>query len=333
MLAGALTLGLPASANGQERDPQEQFNEAVELATAGEHVKALDVCLVVLQRLPESERPRVHKLLGYSYMKLVMLPEAWYYLTAYLESSGKEDTNAGEWLQQVEGQLRLTHVKVTLTCDLSSAELRIPASAPSRPSATLPCPVAWWFKPGKYRVEGFVPGQKPVTVDVDVRERGDTGVREVRLASAAPARTVEGKSGAGSGGPTVISKPATPEKPSRALEWTLMGSGLALGAAGAVFHGLAYSKNEDLHDFYRDAEYYPDPMEAKALYDADRGDEVRPKEIAAYVLYGVGGAAMLAGIITYAVRDGGGTEEGRSALLVTPMGLPGGAGAMMIFEF
>lgn len=106
-----------------------------------------------------------------------------------------------------------------------------------------------------------------------------------------------------------------------------------MGTAGAIFHGLGYSRNEELDAEYSDDEKHPYGPDAKKEYDAAFDDEVRPKEIAAYVLYGVGGAAVLAGIITYAVRKPAKGDKQRSEVNVIPMGLPGGAGALMMFEF
>jgi hypothetical protein len=318
----------------QQPDLQERFNQAVELATGGDYNSAVRVCREVLDKLPDSERPRVHKLLGYSYMKLDMLPESWHHLTIYLESSGKEDTTAGGWLQEVETALKQTHVKLTLTCAPPDASLRLSGSQPSGLPVSLSCPTTWWMTPGKHTVSATAPGHKPRTVEVDVRERGDSGMREIRLAAVETTIPPDGGSGGSGTGGTTIVKPAEPKKPSRGLEWALIGSGVALGVTGGIFHGIGYSKNEDLHDKYLNADDYPVADEAQNLYDDARGEQVRPKEIAAYVLYGVGGAAVVAGIVTWAVRKPGGRDERASGLTISPMLVPGsGTGALMTFEF
>ena len=353
MLTWAMIAGfwlLPVRiAIAQQPDPQGRFNQAVELATGGDYDKAVEACLDVLDQLPESERPRVHKLLGYAYMKLDMLPESWHHLTIYLESSGTEDTTAGGWLQEVEAALKQTHVKVSFSCRPEGLTLRFPASKPGvagrsallrqgyEGSSTFRIPhsaFVWWLTPGKHTVNATAPGHKPRTVEVDVRERGDSGMREIRLAAVETTRTPNGGgTGSGTGGTTIV-KPVEPKKPSRGLEWALLGSGLALGVTGGIFHGIGYSKNDDLHDRYLNADDYPVADEAQQLYDDARDEQVRPKEIAAYVLYGVGGAAVLAGIVTWAVRQPGGTDERASELTISPMLLPGsGTGALMTFEF
>ena len=78
--------------------------------------------------------------------------------------------------------------------------------------------------------------------------------------------------------------------------------------------------------------------EARAAYVDAREEEVRPKMIAAYVLYGVGGAALVAGIITWIARPDRSdtmkpTSDIQNRLTVSPMMVPSGAGALVGFEW
>ena len=319
-----LYMTIAGTAVGQPKPTAEdRFNQAVELAKAGDYQEAVEICHEVIERLPASEHSRVHKLLGYSYKKLNVLPDAWYYLTQYLESSGKEDTAAGAWLQEVETSLKETHhVKVTFTCEPPGATISLPAS--------LTCPLTWWFVPGEHSVHAESPGYMPRTVDVDVRERGDSGAREIRLTAIAQLKPPgEGSAGRNDSSATFVSNPFESGKPARVLEWTLMGSGLALGVTGGIFHGLAWSKNEDLHK----AALKLSGSVAKSAYEEAYQDQVRPKEIACYVLYGVGGAAILAGVVTWFVREPGSRSTEFSVFSVSPLSLPGGTGALVTFEF
>ena len=312
---------------GQERDPAALVQEATDLAREERFQEAVAIWLDILGELDDRSLPGVHRKLGLAYKRMGMLPESWHYLTAYLESSGKEDTSAAGWLQEVETALRQIHVKVSLTCNPHGSRLSLPASQPS-PSSALragslvashSCPVAWWFKPGKHKVSATAPGHKPRTLEIFVQKRGDSGMREIRLAAVAVHRRPVDRQ---------------PKKSSRALEWALIGSGLALGVTGGIFHGLGYSKNEDLHQKYLNEENYSSAEQAQTLYDEARQEEVRPKEIAAYVLYGVGGAAVLAGIVTWAVRKPGRAGEKTSGVMVSPMLTAGsGTGALLTFEF
>ena len=337
LVVGIMCLSISGTSSAQQPDPQAQFNQAVELAKGKSYVKAVGICLDVLPKLPESERPRVHKLLGYSYKKLDMLPEAWHHLALYLGSSGKQDTAAGEWLQEVESGLKQSHVKVSFSCQPKGLTLSMPASRPGGAShLTFPIPnsaFAWWFEPGKHQIQAEASDHEPRTVAIDVRERGDSGVREIRLVAIAPDKVpVIAKTESDPGNATTVSKPASLETPSRALEWALIGSGVALGVTGGIFHGLGYSTNEDLHTKYNDTSNYPDGAQAKTLYDEAKDEEVRPKEITAYALYGIGGAAIVAGMVTWAIREPG-RDHRKTAFSVAPLAMPGGAGALMTFGF
>ena len=88
-LAIAALLVVAASCSApRTMSPEARFNLAVELATSGKFQKSVDTCLAVSPRLPETERPRVEKLLGYAYKGLGMLPEAWHFLTRGLIENG-----------------------------------------------------------------------------------------------------------------------------------------------------------------------------------------------------------------------------------------------------
>jgi len=323
-----LYMTLVGTAVGQPKPtPEDRFNQAVEMAKTGDYEEAVEICREVIERLPASEHSRVHKLLGYAYKKLDMFPNAWHYLTRYLESSGKEDTTAGGWLQEVEATLKRTHVKVTFTCEPPGTTISLPAS--------LTCPLTWWFVPGKHLVRADSPGYKPRNVEVDVRERGDSGARKIRLTALAQRKPpVEGSAGRNDSGTTVVTRPVESGKPARALEWTLIGSGLALGVTGGIFQGIGYSKNEDLHSKYLGSTDYSLAADAKSAYDKAYRDDVRPKEITSYVLYGIGGAAIVAGVVTWLIRQPlAGAEVPDAAFSITPLSVPGGSGALMTLGF
>lgn len=329
--------GHGATGSAQPADPQATFNQSVEHAKNGDYEKAVELCRTVLEQLPAAERGRVHKLLGYAHMKLGWFPEAWHHLTVYLESADARDTSAGGWLQEVEAQLKETHVKVSFTCSPAKLTVELPASAP------VPAPpvsfhverslFVWWFVPGKHTVRAEAPGYDTRKIQVDVRVRGDSGVRELGLLASEPVRAVAKAEPApvNSDSPLVSSQPRARE-PSRAVEWAFIGSGFALGLAGGVFHGLGYTKNEDLHEKYLDGGNSSSPEEAKKLYDDAFVEEVRPRQYAAYALYGLGGAALLAGLVTWTVRDSR-SDAVSPPLTFLPVSLPGGAGALMTLEF
>jgi len=352
-------------ARAQEADPEKELARGAELASQEKFKEAVTVWLQVHKDLKGEARSKADKYLGVAFKRMGMLPESWYYLTLYLDASGKEDTMAGGLLEEVEATLKESFVKVSVACVPADAQLVLSTSAPSDIELALPCPVGWWFMPGKHRVHAQRPEYVSKDEVIDVRERGDSGSREILLTAISDGtggaagggvagyggtaggagtgldgsgRTAGGDGAGTSGdGPTTVAQPLGTEGPSRTAEWTLIGSGAAMTVAGAIFYGLAYSKNENLHDKYLDSDDYPDPVEAKASYDDARGEQVEPKETASYILLGVGSAALVAGVVTWVINDGGtgstrrdgGIETSRSSgFLVSPFATPDAAGAL-----
>lgn len=298
-------------------DPQAHFNRAVELAKDGQYHEAVGLCLGVLDSLEESERARVHKLLGYVYRKLDQQAEAWHHLSLYLQSTGKGDEATADWLREVEAKLKQTRVKVTLTCTENGISLGLEAGA-SRP--TYPCPLIWWFAPGKHVLLANLEGHPVHESKITVRELGDKGIHtidfpkgpEKTVKVVQPEKTVPA--------PVVISKPVAPPAHDRTLEWVLMGSGSALVVTGAIVNVLGYARNEDLH-----TEYESD----RPGYDKAYDDEVAPKMTAAYVLYGVGGATLVGGAVMWLLSSSKGSAAEKSTVSFTPLALPGGSGGML----
>ena len=126
---------------------------------------------------------------------------------------------------------------------------------------------------------------------------------------------------------------AAGNKPSKALGWALAGAGVGIGFTGGILQAVANSTNDDLHEKYSSKDNYPDGVAAKNLYDADYEDEVRPKRTTAFVLYGVGGAATIAGVVLLLLDKNENAGRLNSAMTVTPVVFEGGAGAMMSFGF
>jgi hypothetical protein len=305
LIAVGLLLAPPAT--GQEqRSAEQRFNQAVELAKQGNHAAAVANALEVLPALSVVDRSSAHKLLGYSFRKLSMLPSAWYHLARYLQTTPKEDAVVQNWLEEVELLLREKHVKITFNTTPDGAVVALPPGGDASQQSHVSCPAAWWFLPGTYRLEFSAPGFQRRTLEVAVKAFGDKGSREVQLDR--------------------LSGPSSASHFSRWPEWTLIGAGVATAAGGGVLHFMGHSTNESLHDRYFDVSDYPDRGQAKALYDSDYDDQVAPKMTAAYVLYGVGGAALVAGVVTWAIR--GPKKAPLATWQVTPWTLPDGGGAV-----
>ncbi len=305
LIATALLTASPVAAQGQ-RSAEQRFNEAVEFAKQGKHADAVAVALEVLPALSIVDRASAHKLLGYSFRKLSMLPSAWHHLARYLQTTAKEDAIVQNWLEEVEVHLRQKHVKITLNATPAGAMVALPPSGDESQQSLVSCPAAWWFLPGKYRLEFRAQGHQSRTMDIEVKAFGDKGTREVQLNRLGGA-------------------PATASF-SRWPEWTMVGAGLALAAGGGAVHFMGHSANESLHDKYFDKADYPDGAAAQGLYDADFDEQVAPKTTAAYVLYGLGGASLVAGIVTWAIR--GPTKGPQATWQLTPWTAPDGGGAV-----
>jgi hypothetical protein len=111
------------------------------------------------------------------------------------------------------------------------------------------------------------------------------------------------------------------------VEWSIMGTGLALAVGGAVFHGLAADRNDELTSKYpadpsQPATYYTN----KDAYDEAFDDEVQPKLWAAYVLYAAGAAAIGTGATILLINLSDGKEAENHKLSLTPVLLPDAAG-------
>jgi hypothetical protein len=323
-------------AGAQEKSPQAELQRGAELARAERLEEAVGVWLAILEGLQGTDLATANKYLGVAYKRLEMWPEAWHHLTAYLATSGRTDPDAGAMLQTVEERLRQSFVKVALACDPPGLLVTIPPSkagflhqsAIRNPQSA----IVWWFLPGKHTVHAELAGYVAQDVVIDVRERGDSGQRDIRLAAVPPPVEVGAGGGKKKPGevPVTVEKPVEPSRGSRTLEWVLLGSGVALGVTGGILQGIGYSRNEELHDDYQKKT----GEDAQSQYDDAYADEVRPKEISAYVLYGVGGAAVVTSVVLWLARKPEAKETHSGAKVeVVPMGLPGGGGAMMSLEW
>ena len=346
LVAVAVLLVPSPTLRAESLDPQERFNKALEAATAEEYDKAIAIGLEVLPEFAVKDRPRANKLLGYVYMKLDALPEAWHHLTRYLNSGNASDEVVLEWVREVETKLKETHVRVSLECNPSSTVLGLPASKEGLAvqSGYSPTSLAldWWFKPGIRKIQAMADGHEPKDVEIrpDTPIGSGSGTIHIVLKPVSmevvetPAR-VPTKIIANSQPvvvPVIDVSRVQARRPTRALEWTLIASGLAMSAAGGAMYTAGYFENESLYKKHNDPQRYPDPARATAAYRNARKDKVEPMEISAYALFGVGGAALVSGIVTFVTR------KPKSALraeapVVSPFIVPGGTGALMTIEF
>ena len=332
VVLGLLSLYVsPVVAQGKP-DPNEQFQDGVKLAKQRDYQEAINLWLGLLDSADVDFQPKVRKAIALAYKKLERYPEAWHYLTLYLRNAPKEDRKAGAWLEEVEKELAGMHRKVSISCEPDGATLGLD---PAAGAIAYPCPLTWWFVPGKHEVSATKEGHHPQTAEIDVLERDDEGAHEIKLVAIAKDPPVVAKlpEKTPPSDTITIDKPADSEPIPNLLEWSLVGAGGAAIIAGGIFHSLGYSKNEDLHDKYKDEENYPDQDAAKKPYDDEYADEVQPKLTSAYVLYGLGTAAVTTGVVLLVLNEGEASAGERGAWTLAPMALPQGGGALATFEF
>lgn len=333
MLKGCLSLlvvflallSLPVPAGAQTKDPKAVFNQGVEYASKRQFQEAVDTLLGVLPDMPPGELPRVHKALAYSYKNLGSLPEAWYHLAAYLESTTEADRATGSWLEEVESELKKSHIKVMLSCQPEAVVLRFADAQGEAGGPSYSCPLTWWFSPGEHQVHASRPGFEPKAETISIKQRGERGFYSIVLtpekaepvvvpavAVAAPVPEVAAPKPtpatpkAPAKPPTVLtSKPGAPQTSGQGpgwLEWSLVGGGSALVLAGGAFWWSAYSLNEDLRANYSNRDKFPDALKAQKLYDQRYEDSVSPRQLTGYVLGGLGAAALTGGLVLIFTR-------------------------------
>jgi hypothetical protein len=345
VLVCALALsGLCGNVCSQEqKSPDQLFQKGVDLAIQKDYQQAIDIWLPLLDKANDESKPKILKATALAYKKLHQLPEAWHHFSHYLRIGAGEDAKAARWLKKVEEELARKHEKIVFSCAPEGVTLGIKRSqepdsnsAISPPTLHFTCPLTWWFRPGKHGIEAQKEGFKSQLVEIDVLELGDQGARNIKLLAIAPMAVPLKPTTAApeTAAPTTsIASPAVPESDSRVLKWVLTGTGAAVVATGGALQLLANSKNEELHDKYMDKTKYPDGAVAKGHYDVDYDDQVKPRRTTAFVLYGVGGAAMVAGVVLLAMDKGAEDGEPETSLSLTPTVLKGGIGALMSVEF
>lgn len=312
---------LARSCKSKSRTARELFNCALDVAQERCYEAAIEIWLDVVKKVDAKDAPEVNKALGLAFKKLERLPEAWHHLSMYVkakEAENKPDEKAEAWLRDVEKKLGDTnYVKIALSCGATLKGVLLSSSSFTK-GQTYHCPLTWWFKPGKHVIEGTMPDGEKRTEKIVVSKLGDKGLRELAF-----------KGRENPPGPSVEQPGAV--KRSRALEWALIWSGVALGAAGGVFGLLAYTENEDLHSQYLNKAIYPDPKEAERLYRDEYDERVAPKLTWSYLGYGLGGAAIASGLALWLLRPDS-LAEGPSITIVPMLGRTT-PGAMLDWEF
>jgi hypothetical protein len=195
------------------------------------------------------------------------------------------------------------------------------------------------LKPGTYQLMVGPPGEKPWKTTVEIR-LGEDVVQEPDIARVVVAKPVE---------PVVppVKPPVKPQpdrKPTATVtqaaeggdsggpawaQWTLIGSGVALLAAGGYLTYSAMSEEEDIYNKYVDLSV-AENRNTNDDYDSAFDSDVAPLVTGSWILYGAGAAAALAGaawMIWDAVQAPGGSTA------MAPMLGPDVTGAFVDVRF
>ena len=294
-----LLLSLPAAAPGQPRQPDSgALNEqAIALSKGGAYAEAIEVWWRILEReVPGySHAAVIHRNIGRNYQKLDALPEARWHLNEAVRSTDKPHPKALEWLAAVDAALAGEHLEVVIDVEGRDGEVLVEEGGKLR---AYPEPLTWWFRPGDYKLS--------------VRAR-DGALRQHNL-RIAPGRTryllparaavkVPPKDPPDDP-PPIVEPPPPSSRWARvpAWKWALLGVGAAAVIGGGVTYGVADARLSDLRtDFRRD---HPSGSRTpasrpsiEAAWDDAVASDVQPLEVSSYVLWGVGGAAVVTGAV------------------------------------
>lgn len=330
----ALLCSQPLQAAGGEvggEDPKEierLSSLALELARSGRMEDAIYVWRSLREKVDGSARSDVDLNLAVAHKKLGYKAAAWFYLSQYV-AVRPEDAKAVRQLGTLERSLRETHARVTFTCSSPEVHLQL-ADGPSK--SDWPCPLTWWLAPGEHRVAAVM-GEFFLVVPVSVdASRADVAVDVPALAQQTPGteraagaggagsqvgRQAEGSSqgdavpvsmegSAGGGGVSASQQVSSGNTP--AIVTTVMGAALVLG--GGLLHFLAYSEEDSLASKYPSSGVdYATFVNNRSAYNQGYEDKVEPLNLSAYVLYGLGGAALVGGLSWLIWGDSGGGAE------------------------
>lgn len=289
------------------------FNMASELAEKGRFKEAIEIWQDCAADLPLKYLPVVQTNLAMAYQEMGRTAEAWHHAYQAKKHTKGSDASVAELEKGLAVELLATHTKVLVFTKPEDGQIFFGEMdiGPGYSS-----PLYWWFEPGKHKLYVTHPGNKPRNIEITVK-RGVSPYQSIKvdLETADAAGTVKKPADSGGGSGDI-------------LEWSLLGGGTALIIGGGVFTYLAYAKNEDLLSKYPDgAPGQLTPYENREKYDAAYDDEVVPKQIASYALFGVGIAAAVTGGVLLLLKPV--KEEGKAeGVQVVPMVVPGGGGVV-----
>lgn len=319
----------PAQVTAADEDPGQMANEAMKLyedpATRDE---AVALYHKALGNAVGKVRIEVLKNLGKAYGAMSAYAEAFPYLHFAFLSEGGTDLKIRDALEFVRKKLSLDHVQVRVETDPVRSVVAFPGVGGPHRFRT---PATWWFQPGTYSIQvthaGYHSKEETLVVKAGKPPVVKVVLEEIKVAKPVkdPDTGTGSDSGAGSEKPEIRRTPG--------WKWALLGGGLALAAGGGATWMVGWDRGNGLNKEY-DGRYAPGAAaNLRAKYDRRWDDEVVPMQISSYVLWGVGGAAAVTGLVLL-LTDGPAPErpapEGGSAGLQVLPAVWGDGGGVLI---
>lgn len=312
-LLAVLMQPLPGLAEEAE-GPVALANRAMLLFEKGQHDEALSLYHRALKLSVGSVRFQTIRNLGNAYGSIGQFAEAWAYLDQARTEDPADDPGLDKAILFLEGKLRETHVRVTLRSDPEGAIVTVGGQESPH---EIHEPTTWWFRPGDVLVsiwkDGYIGEERSIRISAETREI----ILELEPLPDPEPVTVP-----------VIAETAPPPARRRGWpKWAALGGGAALATAGGVLHFMAWRKNRDLEDRYpTGSPGHPVPVANRDAYNSAFDDQVTPKLLSSYALYGIGGAAIVTGAVLWLL-------EGRSLEPVTLLPGPSDCGLTLHFAF
>jgi len=338
VLMVSLLCGVASAQPGEptaEPDSGALNDQAISLSRAGAYAEAIEIWWRILDREGPgyAHAAVIHRNIGRNYQKLDALPEARWHLNEAVRSTDKPHPKALEWLDAVDAGLAGDHLEVVVDVEGPDGEVFLEEGGKLR---GYPEPLTWWFRPGTYKIS--VRARDGVMRQHNLRiAPGRTRyLLTARAETKAPEKTPPEKTPVTP--PPVVDPPPSAARWSRipAWKWALLGVGAAAIVGGGATYGVADARLSDLRaDFRRDHPLATRTPAARpgieAAWDDAVATDVRPLEISSYVLWGVGGAAVVTGTVLVALDLVGDDPPPAGTPTVTPA--PPGRGLLLNWTF
>jgi len=316
-----------AGAMGQEKPgakmPVSRLSaRAIDFISNGKFQEAIDIWRGLLPRLEPDVLPLIHKNIGRAYHRTERPALAWHHYQRALEGK-KGDAQLKRWAGKAEEELRRSgKCVVEIRVKPAPDTLEVDETAVDLPREK----VRWWFDKTSHTAaaerKGFEPGSARFNVDCRKGATVKLELKQKKPVVVKPLPPVDNKPG-----PSVAAP--VDSRQDRTWEYVMLGGGVACLLGGTGTFLMALSNQDDLDaDF--DRKYpggvFPDDETAKQAendYDTRQDKEVQAWATTSWILWGIGGAAVVTSAALLFLDQGPASD---SSATIFPMVSPGAAG-------